>query len=64
VSQAHVPENLNVLLKIALPLLRVAPDPRFTDKRTVTGPKNQKINIGVLGDKDGRLDVPETLTDA
>jgi hypothetical protein len=35
VACGHAPENLNVLRKIALTLLRAAPDPRPKDKATV-----------------------------
>ena len=41
VSKDHAPENLNILRKMALALLRAAPDPRFKGKRGMTGPKKR-----------------------
>jgi hypothetical protein len=37
----HAPENLNILQKIALALLRAAPDPRPSGKKKMTGPKRR-----------------------
>ncbi|MDR0638104.1 MAG: ISAs1 family transposase, partial [Spirochaetaceae bacterium] len=42
VKKGHGPENLNVLRKLALPLLRAAPSPRSGKKR-IAGPKRQFI---------------------
>jgi predicted transposase YbfD/YdcC len=42
VSCGHAPENLNIMRKIALALLRAAPDPRPSGKkRKMTGPKRR-----------------------
>jgi hypothetical protein len=42
VTSGHAPENLNILRKMALGLLRTAPDPRSSGKkRKMTGPKRR-----------------------
>ncbi|MDR2660058.1 MAG: ISAs1 family transposase, partial [Spirochaetaceae bacterium] len=42
VACGHAPENMNVLRKMALTLLRAAPDPRTSGKkRKMTGPKRR-----------------------
>jgi hypothetical protein len=42
VTSGHGPENLNILRKMALGLLRAAPDPRSSGKkRKMTGPKRR-----------------------
>jgi hypothetical protein len=42
VACGHAPENLNILRKMALSLLRAAPDPRPSGKkRKMTGPKKR-----------------------
>jgi hypothetical protein len=42
VSKGHAPENLNILRKMALGLLRAAPDPRPSGKkRKMTVPKRR-----------------------
>jgi predicted transposase YbfD/YdcC len=42
VTKDHGPENLNILRKMALRLLRAAPDPRPSGKkRKMTGPKRR-----------------------
>ncbi len=43
VSKEHAPENLNVLRKIALSLLRAAPDPQDRGKKKMSGPKKEPI---------------------
>jgi predicted transposase YbfD/YdcC len=41
-AKDHAPENLNILRKTALTLLRAAPDPRPSGKkRKMTGPKRR-----------------------
>ena len=41
VSRGHRPENLNILMKTALPLLQAAPNPRPMGKKQMTGPKKR-----------------------
>ena len=41
VSRGHGPENLNILRKTALSLLRAAPNPRPMGKKRMTGPKKR-----------------------
>ena len=41
VSWWHGPENLNMLRKTALSLLRAAPNPRPTGKKRMSGPKKR-----------------------
>jgi hypothetical protein len=42
VTKGHAPENLNILRKMALTLLRAAPEPRPSGKkRKMTGPKKR-----------------------
>ena len=41
VSRGHGPENLNILRKTALPLLRTAPNPGPMGKKRMTGPKKR-----------------------
>jgi predicted transposase YbfD/YdcC len=43
VSKDYAPENLNILRKIALSLLRAAPDPRCMGKKKMTGPKKRFV---------------------
>ena len=43
VSKDHAPENLNILRKIALSLLRAAEDPRFMGKKKMSGPKKRFV---------------------
>jgi hypothetical protein len=40
-SKDHAPENLNILRKMALALLRAAPNPRPSGKKEMTGPKRR-----------------------
>jgi predicted transposase YbfD/YdcC len=40
-SKDHAPENLNILRKMALALLRSAPNPRPSGKKKITGPKRR-----------------------
>jgi predicted transposase YbfD/YdcC len=42
-GMGHAPENLNILRKMALSLLRSAPDPRFMGKKKMTGPKKRFV---------------------
>jgi predicted transposase YbfD/YdcC len=41
VSRRHGPENLNILRKTALPLLRAAPNPGVKGKKQMSGPKKR-----------------------
>jgi hypothetical protein len=40
-TKEHAPENLNILRKMALSLLRAAPTPRPAGKKKITGPKRR-----------------------
>jgi hypothetical protein len=40
-AKDHAPENLNILRKMALSLLRAAPTPRPVGKKKITGPKRR-----------------------
>jgi hypothetical protein len=42
-SKGHAPENLNILRKIALSLLRAAPNSRAMGKKKMTGPKKRFV---------------------
>ena len=42
-SKGHAPENLNILRKIALSLLRAAGNPREKGKKKMTGPKKRFV---------------------
>jgi len=39
VSKGHAPENLNILRKVALSLLRAAKNPEYQSKKRMSGPK-------------------------
>jgi predicted transposase YbfD/YdcC len=43
VGKDHAPENLNILRKMALSLLRAAEDPRFMGKKKMSGPKKRFV---------------------
>jgi len=43
VSKGHAPENLNILRKVALSLLRAAQNPEYQSKKRMSGPKKRFI---------------------
>jgi predicted transposase YbfD/YdcC len=43
VSKGHAPENLNILRKVALSLLRAAGNPRVKGKKKLSGPKKRFV---------------------
>jgi predicted transposase YbfD/YdcC len=43
VSKGHAPENLNILRKMALSLLRAGEDPRLIGKKKMSGPKRRFV---------------------
>ena len=51
VSRRHGPENLNILRKTALPLLRAAPNPRPTGKKRFTAAMNPDYMFTVIFEK-------------
>jgi hypothetical protein len=43
VNKGHAPENLNILRKTALSLLRAAENPRVRGKKKMSGPKKRFV---------------------
>jgi len=43
VSKGHAPENLNIIRKVALSLLRAARNPAYQSKKKMSGPKKRFI---------------------
>ena len=44
-GKGHAPENLNILRKMALSLLRAAENPRVQGSRKMSGPKNGSLHL-------------------